>query len=121
MPGPNLVPQTLLLRARSLDNNRGTAIIKPALLQGHNFGVQTLAAKFAKQDLQADPVESAGHIDDHYESLATLARRLHDFGQTLQPDQWVITGAYEKHPFEVGEFRGYFSGGIGDVRVTLSA
>ena len=65
-------------------------------------------------------VESAGHIDDHYESLATLARRLNDFGQTLQPDQWVITGAYEKHPFEVGEFRGHFSQGIGDVRVTVS-
>jgi hypothetical protein len=31
----------------------------------------------------------------------------------------VITGAYEKHPFEVGEFRGHFSQGIGDVRVTL--
>ena len=87
-----------------------------------------LAVTLYRNPTDADPqgehsvgcVESAGHIDDHYESLATLARRLHDFGQTLQPDQWVITGAYEKHPFEVGEFRGYFSGGIGDVRVTLS-
>ena len=66
-------------------------------------------------------VESAGHIDDHYESLAILARRLHEFGHNLQPDQWVITGAYEKHPFEVGEFRGHFSTGIGNVKVTLSA
>ena len=65
-------------------------------------------------------VESAGHIDDHYESLAILARRLHDFGHSLQPDQWVITGAYEKHPFEVGEFRGHFSAGIGNVSVSLS-
>jgi 2-keto-4-pentenoate hydratase len=66
-------------------------------------------------------VESPGHIDDHYESLAVLARRLHDFGHQLQPGQWVITGAYEKHPFEVGDFRGDFSSGIGEVRVSLSA
>ncbi|MEC8756041.1 MAG: hypothetical protein VXX72_10470 [Pseudomonadota bacterium] len=73
-----------------------------------------------RQEQSVGCVESQGHIDDHYESLAILARRLHDFGHELQPGQWVITGAYEKHPFEVGDFRGHFSSGIGDVRVSLS-
>ena len=48
-------------------------------------------------------VESQGHIDDHYESLAILARRLHDFRHELQPGQWVITG-FMKHPEVAGFF-----------------
>ena len=99
----------------------GTAVAAPADLND-------LAVTLYRNPEDVDPrteqavgrIESAGHIDDHFESLAILARRLHDFGHRLEPDQWVITGAYEKHPFEIGEFRGHFNKGIGDVHVTLS-
>lgn len=39
-------------------------------------------------------VTAAGHIDDHFESLATLANQLLRFDRVLQAGQWVITGAF---------------------------
>lgn len=68
---------------------------------------------------EIESVDSAGHIDDHYESLATLARRLAQFDQRLQPGQYVITGAYGKTPFAAGCYRGQFSLGIGEVEINL--
>ena len=67
-----------------------------------------------------EAVASAGHIDDHYESLAILARRLDQFGQALKPGHVVITGAYGKTPFAAGSFTGHFDQGIGTVEVTLA-
>ena len=66
-------------------------------------------------------VPSQGHIDDHFESLSILANRLHRFGHTLAPDQYIITGAYGKTPFAPGDFRGDFSIGIGGVSVQITA
>lgn len=66
-----------------------------------------------------ESVASHDHIDDHYESLAILARRLHQFGQSLQPGQYVITGAYGKTPFAPGRYTGHFDCGVGDVEVIL--
>ena len=70
-------------------------------------------------DQALDSVASSGHIDDHFTSLATLARRLAQFGQVLEPGQPVITGAYAKTPFAVGTFRGEFSNAIGTVTVDI--
>jgi 2-keto-4-pentenoate hydratase len=64
---------------------------------------------------------SRGHIDDHFESLSILANRLHRFGHTLAPNQYIITGAYGKTPFAPGDFRGDFSLGIGGVKVQITA
>ena len=64
---------------------------------------------------------SQGHIDDHFESLSILANRLHRFGHTLAPNQYIITGAYGKTPFAPGDFRGDFSVGIGGVSVQITA
>ncbi len=68
-----------------------------------------------------EEVASAGHIDDHYESLATLAKGLAEYGFSLQPGQYVITGAYGKTPFAPGVYEGAFNLGIGTVRVSLQA
>ncbi len=68
---------------------------------------------------EIESVNSANHIDDHYESLAILARRLHQFGQTLKAGQYVITGAYGKTPFAPGRYVGHFDQGVGTVEVTL--
>lgn len=66
-----------------------------------------------------EQVASAGHIDDHYESLATLARGLAEYGHALRPGQYVITGAYGKTPFAPGTYTGEFDLGIGSVTVNL--
>jgi 2-keto-4-pentenoate hydratase len=66
-----------------------------------------------------EQVATPGHIDDHYESLATLARGLADYGQALLPGQYVITGAYGKTPFAPGTYTGEFDLGIGTVTVNL--
>jgi 2-keto-4-pentenoate hydratase len=65
-------------------------------------------------------VASAGHIDDHFESIATLANRLAQFGHALQPGQRVITGAYARTPFATGKFRGDFGEPIGTINVEIT-
>ena len=67
-----------------------------------------------------ESVASDGHIDDHFESLAILARTLAAHGHTLQPGQHVITGAYGKAAFAPGTYTGVFEPGIGSVEVTLA-
>jgi 2-keto-4-pentenoate hydratase len=64
-------------------------------------------------------VASAGHIDDHYTSLAALARRLAQFGLSLEPGQRVITGAFARTPFAIGRYRGDFGAEVGCVEVEL--
>lgn len=65
-------------------------------------------------------VSSRGHIDDHYESLATLARRLGQFGLALEPGQKVITGAFARTAFAAGRYRGDFGAAIGTVEVEIA-
>ena len=72
------------------------------------------------REIEIASVKSEGHIDDHYQSLEILNDRLAEFGQKLEPGQWVITGAYGKHPFEEARFEGAFDLGLGHVEVTLT-
>ena len=57
------------------------------------------AAVKVSQLHNADGVSSAvgaGHIDDHFESIATLANQVLRFGRRLEAGHWVITGAYTR-------------------------
>ncbi|MEM7100946.1 MAG: hypothetical protein AAF541_21990 [Pseudomonadota bacterium] len=73
------------------------------------------------QPLQViESVQSQGHIDDHFDSLAILSNRLHKFGHALKPGQYVITGAYGKTSFAAGTYTGQFDQGVGSVSVTLA-
>ena len=83
--------------------------------------LSTLTVTLSGENSVIEKVASEGHIDDHYESLATLARGLADYGQSLQPGQYVITGAYGKTPFAPGVYEGAFNLGIGTVKVSLQA
>ncbi len=65
-------------------------------------------------------VPSEGHIDDHYASLAALARGLAAHGLELAAGQKVITGAYARTPFAQGHYRGEFDLGIGDVELEIT-
>lgn len=70
----------------------------------------------------ADGVESvaaAGHIDDHFVSIARLSNRLLRFGRRLEAGQKVITGAFArarepKHGLWTGDF-----GALGRVHVRV--
>ena len=68
-----------------------------------------------------EQVPARGHIDDHFESLARLARELARFGRNLAPGEHVITGAYTRqrvdHPTT---WRGEFGAILGDVEITFS-
>ena len=70
-------------------------------------------------DAELGSIASRDHIDDHYESLATLARRLAQYGLALEPGARVITGAYARTPFTAGRYRGDFGEAIGTVEVEL--
>ena len=68
-----------------------------------------------------EQVSARGHIDDHFESLARLARELARFGRSLAPGEHVITGAYTRqrvvHP---ATWRGEFGAILGAVEITFS-
>ncbi len=96
-----------------------------------NWGIVVGEAVSAPSDMEAlevvlsgngqelGRVASRGHIDDHFESLAALARALARYGHSLQPGHRVITGAYARTPFAEGVYRGEFDQGIGAVEVEL--
>ena len=73
----------------------------------------------SKDDRVIEAIHSPGHIDDHFDTLATLARRLDAFGHELNAGQYVITGAYGKTPFAPGTYTGHFDCGVGDVTISL--
>jgi 2-keto-4-pentenoate hydratase len=82
--------------------------------------LQKLTVTLSGAQGEIEKVASAGHIDDHYESLAILANTLAEYGHSLLPGQYVITGAYGKTGFAPGTYRGHFDQGIGDVTVHLT-
>jgi 2-keto-4-pentenoate hydratase len=98
-------------------SNWGIAIGEPAAAAEN---LDNLTVTLSSEDGVIEQVASAGHIDNHYESLAILANTLADYGHSLQPGQYVITGAYGKTPFAPGTYRGHFDQGIGDVTVHLT-
>ena len=99
-------------------SNWGIAIGEPIPAPSN---LADLTVTLSGLDGEIESVASSGHIDDHYESLAILARSLADYGHNLMPGQYVITGAYGKTPFAPGKYTGHFDQGIGEVTINLGA
>ena len=113
--------QLMRLRPQSLAWQQVLKSIRSAYHRIHLSHLNvTLSELTNGQTRTIEQVASEGHMDPHYQSLAILAQRLADFGHTLQPGQYVITGAYGKTPFEVGRFAGDFSLGIGRAELELT-
>jgi 2-keto-4-pentenoate hydratase len=81
--------------------------------------LDSLTVVLRKSGEEVERVSAAGHIDDHYQTLATLARKLAEHGLALQPGNRVITGAYTRTVLEPGRFVGDFGTAIGSVSVEV--
>ena len=81
--------------------------------------LDSLTVVLTRSGKELDRVSAAGHIDDHYQTLATLARKLaeHDLG--LMPGDRVITGAFTRTPLQQGSYQGNFGPAIGRVTVEV--
>lgn len=70
-----------------------------------------------------EPVQSVaahGHIDDHYLSLARLARELSKFDLAVEAGDLVITGSFTRlRDLPAGEYVGSFTG-IGEVQARVT-
>ena len=68
-----------------------------------------------------ETVHAAGHIDDHFESLASLTRELAKFDLALEAGMHVITGAFTRSSNAgPGTYVGRFSG-LGEVAVCFTS
>ena len=108
------------LRVADNLSNWGIAIGEGSPPPAHIQDLDDMTVTLSGSDGVIEQVASAGHIDNHFRSIATLARSLSDYGHALQPGQYVITGAYGKTPFAPGIYCGDFGPDIGAVEVQLT-
>lgn len=88
----------------------------PAMTQ-----LKSLEVTLLKDGAEVATVPSAGHIDDHYDSLIALTRTLARFDLNIEAGDHVITGAYGRASVtEASAWRGEFSLGIGSVEVQFA-
>lgn len=82
------------------------------------FDFDRLVVTLSKDGEIQQRVPAAGHIDDHFQSLARLARELSRFGRRIEAGHRVITGAYARQAVEEPAFwRGEFGPELGAVEV----
>ena len=87
-----------------------------------NWDPAALTVTLSHGERAVESVRALGHIDDHFESLATLANQLIAFGRHLRRGEVVITGAYGRQAQpEAGLWTGDFGPELGRVSVTVTA
>lgn len=80
---------------------------------------ETLVSTIHHDGDMLERVVARDHIDDHFASIAALARELSVFDLALDPGALVITGSFTRQDVSgPGQFRGTFEG-LGDVEVAL--
>ncbi|MEZ5557865.1 MAG: hypothetical protein R3E86_04880 [Pseudomonadales bacterium] len=92
----------------------GTPVAVPA-----QWDQQALTVTLSHDGRRVEQVAARGHIDDHFESLATLANALRAFDRHLRAGDRIITGAFGRaNQPASGEWAGDFGAPLG--RVTLN-
>ena len=82
------------------------------------FDFDALVVALKRNDALVQTVAAAGHIDDHFASIAALARQMARFGRRLAAGDRVITGSYTRHPVAAaGIYCGEFGPPFAPVRV----
>ena len=105
---------------RLADNLNQYAIVvgAEAQLAWASFDFNALRVVLSRDGQPLQTVAAAGHIDDHFASIAALARQLGRFGRGLAAGDHVITGAYARAAVEApGLYRGDFGASFAPVCV----
>ena len=95
----------------------GTSVEVPEDLTGLVIVLSDSLKLAGKQEIER--VAALGHIDDHYTSIARLARELAEHGLSLNAGDRVITGAFTRTQLSPGRYTGSFGSPIGDVSVEV--
>ena len=84
--------------ARVADNLSQWGIVVGPLTKPlpENFDWDSLQVVLRRDGIEVERVSARGHIDDHFESLAALARELAKFGRGLRAGEHVITGSFTR-------------------------
>lgn len=100
----------------------GIVVGESRVLDWNAFPFSDVSVRLSLDGGEIENVAAAGHIDDHFDSLAALARQLARFGRSLEPGHRVITGSFGKHAVTEacrldGDFDAGAAKGIGRVSV----
>lgn len=81
---------------------------------------EAMTVTLAHEGTTVEAVPAAGHIDDHFQSLATLANQLLEFDQHLRIGDKVITGAFGRQAQpDAGAWTGDFGRELGTVELVI--
>ena len=106
---------------RLADNLSQWGIVAGALRPLADVDLETLEVTLSRDGEPVQTVVAAGHIDDHFASIAALAAQLGRFGLALEPGQRVITGAFGRSPVSApSRWRGDFGAALGTVEVAFT-
>ena len=99
----------------------GIVVGEAQRLDWPNFDFSALEVALAKDGVVVETVAAQGHIDDHFESMAALARQLHRFDRALEAGSLVITGAFARQAVTgAARWEGGFGPVVGKVRVEFA-
>ncbi len=87
--------------------------------QSPDYPFASLEVAMDRDGETLERVVARDHIDDHFESIATLTNTLKRFGRVLEPGMLVITGSFTRQTIELpGTYTGQF-GELGSVRIRV--
>ena len=93
----------------------------PVVLDWETFDFGSLNVALTLDGAEAEKVAACGHIDDHFASIAALARQLARFGRALEAGSRVITGSYTRQRvLDACRWEGDFGPEIGRVSVEFA-
>ena len=99
-------------------NQWGIVVGHRESLDWQRFDFDQLAVSLLHNADTLHTVAAQGHIDDHFDSIATLVRQLDRFGRALEAGAHVITGSFTRHSIaRAGVYRGKFSDPFRPVHV----
>ncbi len=102
-------------------NQWGIVVGEEQPLDWLSFDFQAIRVVLRRNGVAVETVAASGHIDDHFDSIAALARQLGRCGRSLDHGARVITGSYTRQDVaEAGRWEGDFGTAIGRVAVAFA-
>jgi len=85
-----------------------------------DFDFDSLEVVLRRDGVEVERVAARGHIDDHFESIATLTRTLAKFNRGLKAGERIITGSFTRQRVDgPSRWEGDF-GPLGTVAIRFS-